>query len=77
MSVEEMKYHKWEHSLLLLSSVDSLKSLPYRIDTVCEGHSLSVWHYCMDRDGHYINYKPNLSKEDLKLMLSNVAIITI
>lgn len=73
MSVEEMKHHKWEHSLLSPRSVDFLKSLPYRIDTVCEGHTLSVLHYCMDRDGHYINYKPNPSEEDLKQMFSNVA----
>lgn len=47
MSLEEMKHHKWEHSLLLPSSVDFLKSMPYRIDTVCEGHSclfcIIVW----------------------------------
>ena len=63
MSFEEMKHHKWEHSLLSPSSVDFLKSLPYRIDTVCEGQSLSVLHYCMDRDGHYIHYKPNPSEK--------------
>ena len=73
MSLEEMKHHKWEHSLLLPSSVDFLKSLPYRIDTVCEGHTLSVLHYSMDRDGHYINYKQNPSEKDLKQMYSNVA----
>ena len=73
MSFEEMKHHKWEHSLLSPSSVDFLKSLPYRTDTVCEGHSLSVLHYCMDRDGHYIHYKPNPSEKDLKQMFSNVA----
>lgn len=47
MSFEEMKHHKWEHSLLSPSSVDFLKSMPYRIDTVCEGHSclfcIIVW----------------------------------
>ena len=47
MSVEEMKHDKWEHSLLSPSSVDFLKSMPYRIDTVCEGHSclfcIIVW----------------------------------
>lgn len=59
--------------MLSQNSVDFLKSLPYRIDTVCEGHTVSVLHYCMDRDGHYINYKPNPSEEDLKLMFSNVA----
>ena len=73
MSVEEMKHHKWEYSLLSLGSVDFLKSLPYRIDTVCEGHTVSVLHYCMDRDGHYINYRPNPSEDDLKRMFSNVA----
>ena len=73
MSVEEMKHHKWEYSLLSLGSVDFLKSLPYRIDTVCEGHTVSVLHYCMDRDGDYINYRPNPSEDDLKRMFSNVA----
>jgi len=72
MSFEEMKHHKWEHSLLSPSSVDFLKSLPYRTDTVCEGHSLSVLHYCMDRDGHYVHYKPNPSEKDLKQMFSHV-----
>lgn len=72
MGIEEMKHHKWEHSLLSAKSVDFLKKLPYRIDDVYEGYKLSIMHHCMDRDGHYINYKTNPTEEDLKKMFADV-----
>ena len=72
MGFEEMKHHKWEHSLLSAESIAFLKSLPYKTDITCEGFSISIMHTCMDRDGHYINYKPNPSADDLNKMFSNV-----
>lgn len=72
MDVEEMKHHKWEHSLLSMESVDFLKKLPNRIDDVCEGYNLSIMHYCMDDEGHYINYIANPSEEELKMMFEDV-----
>lgn len=71
MSIEEMKHHKWEHSLLSMKSVDFLKSLPYRAEISYEGFSITIMHYCMDYDGHYINYK-NPSESDLKKMFADV-----
>ncbi len=72
MGIEEVKHHKWEHSLLSKESVDFLEKLPYRKDVEYEGYKLSVMHHCMDYDGHYINYKTNPSEDDLKKMFYNV-----
>ena len=72
MGFEEMKHHKWEHHLLSAESIYFLKSLPYKTDIACEGFNISVMHTCMDRDGHYINYKPNPSADDLNKMFANV-----
>lgn len=72
MGYEEMKHHKWEHSLLSKESVDFLRNLPYRVNIKSEGYTLSVLHYCMDYDGHYINGKMNPDENDLKKMFSNV-----
>lgn len=72
MSFEEMKHHKWEHSLLSTKSVAFLKNLPYKTDIIYEGFNISVMHYCMDRDGHYVNYKAHPSKKDLKKMFADV-----
>ena len=41
MGLEEMKHHKWEHSLLSTESVAFLKSLPYKIEVAYEGFSIS------------------------------------
>lgn len=49
-----------------------LEKLPYRIDVEYEGYILSVIHYCMDYEGHYINYKTNPSEEDLKKMFAGI-----
>lgn len=72
MSFEEMKHHKWEHHLLSEESIAFLESLPYKQDIICEGFNISIMHYCMDSDGHYINYKRNPSKKDLQKMFINV-----
>lgn len=72
MEIGEMNHHKWEHSLLSAESVDFLRKLPYRVDVECDGYNLSIMHYCMDYDGHYINYKANPSKEDLKNMFADI-----
>ena len=72
MGYEEMRHHQWEHSLLSKDSVDFLKKLPYQLSFVCEGYTLSVMHYSMDNDGHYINGKLNPTKRDLKKMFSNI-----
>lgn len=72
MGLEEMKHHKWEHGLLSTQSVDFLRQLPYRVNVEYEGYSLSVMHYCMDYDGHYINYKANPSAEDLEKMFDGI-----
>ena len=72
MGFEEMKHHKWEHSLLSAESIAFLESLPYETDIACEGFNISVMHTYMDRDGHYINYKPNPSADDLNKMFADV-----
>lgn len=71
MGFEEMKHHKWEHRLLSTDSVDFLRKLPYQADVEYDGCKLSVMHYCMDREGHYINCRAN-SEEDLKKMFDGV-----
>lgn len=74
MSIEEMKHHKWEHSLLSKESIDFLQGLPYRFDTVIDGYTLSVMHYCMDDDNHYnyTEYNVNPTENDLNRMFNNV-----
>ncbi len=72
MGIEEMKHHKWEHSLLAAESVDFLKGLPYRVDVDYEGQKISVMHFCMDYEGHYVRYKRNPSETDLKNMFTDV-----
>ena len=72
MGFEEMKHHKWEHSLLSAESVAFLESLPYKADITYEGFNIAVMHYCMDSDGHYINYKVDSSADDLDEMFADV-----
>lgn len=72
MGYEEMNHHKWEHSLLSKESVEFLANLPYQANMECNGVALSVMHYCMDCDGHYINGKKNPTVNDLNKMFSNV-----
>lgn len=72
MGFEEMEHHKWEHHLLSAESVAFLESLPYKIDITYEGFNVSIMHYCMDRNGHYIYYKTNPSKDDLNKMFADV-----
>ncbi|MCH5318070.1 MAG: metallophosphoesterase family protein [Eubacterium sp.] len=72
MGFEEMKHHKWEHSLLSAGSIVFLKGLPYKTDITCEGFNVSVMHSCMDTDGHYISYKMNPSADDLNKMFADV-----
>ena len=71
MGFEEMKHHKWEHSLLSAESIAFLEGLPYRADITCEDVNISVIHYCMKSDGHYI-YKANPTKDDLNAMFADV-----
>ena len=73
MDFGEMKHHKWEHSLLSMQSIDFLRKLPYQVNVEYEGYCLSIMHYCMDYEGHYINYKTNPSEEDLKRMFSGIS----
>jgi len=74
MTLEEMKHHKWEHHLLSAESVAFLESLPYKADIIYEGFNISVLHYCMDSDRHYIHYKykTNPSEKDLKEMFTDI-----
>lgn len=72
MEPEEVRHHRWEHSLLSAESVDFLRSLPYKAELDCEGLRVSVLHYCMDRNGHYVRYTPNPSEDELKSMFSGV-----
>ncbi len=72
MGYEEMKHHKWEHSLLSKESVDFLRHLPYQLSFECEGYTLFVTHYCMDSNSHYINGKKNPSVDDLDEMFAGV-----
>ena len=72
MGFEEMKHHKWEHSLLSAESIAFLEALPYKTESTCEGFNVSVMHFCMDSDGHYIHYKMNPSADDLDKMFANV-----
>lgn len=59
MSRGEMEHHKWEHQCLSRSSIDFLKSLPYRADFCEFGKKFSVMHYCMNQKNQYVNYTPN------------------
>ena len=72
MDLGEIQHHKWEHRLLSPESVDFLRKLPYQVNVEYEGHHLTVMHYCMDYDGHYINYKANPSEDDLKNMFAGI-----
>ena len=72
MSLEEIAHHKWEHGLLSEESIAFLRKLPNQVNVEYEGCRLSVMHYCMDNEGHYINYKANPSEEDLKKMFDGV-----
>lgn len=72
MGYEEMNHHKWEHSLLSKNSIAFLKSLPYRTDIKIEDRKISILHYCMDHNGHYINFKTNPSENELKRMFQNI-----
>lgn len=72
MDWEEMKHHRWEHSLLSDESVAYLKALPYRAEMTCDGFRITVMHYCMDRDGHYVHYTPEPSEADLEKMFAGV-----
>lgn len=72
MGYEEMKHHKWEHGLLSEKSIAFLKSLPYKTDFDLENKKISVLHYCMDHNGHYINFKTNPSENELKRMFQNI-----
>lgn len=72
MGFEEMRHHKWEHSLLSEKSISFLKKLPYRVDVAYEGFNISVMHYCMDNERNYINYKMNPSESELKNMFADV-----
>lgn len=69
MSFEEMKHHKWEHHLLSEESIAFLKDLPYKTDIIYEAFHISIMHYCMDSDGHYIHDKANPSEDDLKKII--------
>lgn len=72
MSLNEMEHHKWEHGLLSEESIDFLRSLPKRIDFICEGLSISVMHSCLDQNGHYSKSKTNPNEQDLMNMFADV-----
>ncbi len=72
MSLDEMKHHRWEHSLLSEGSVAFLRSLPKRIDFISEGLSISVMHSCMDENGHYSKARKNPTESDLTAMFADV-----
>ncbi len=73
MSLEEMEHHTWEHRLLSGNSIEFLQKLPYRADMECEGFRISIMHYCMDYDGHYINFISNPSGLDLQKMFADIS----
>jgi len=73
MGLEEMKHHKWEHSLLSAKAVDFLRSLPYRVDVTYEEKRISIMHFCMDYEGHYVRHKRNPSGSDLQNMFADVS----
>lgn len=72
MGFEEMKHHKWEHSMLSFESIAFLEKLPSRADIAYEGFRISVMHYWMDSERNYINYKMNPTAKDLNNMFSDV-----
>ncbi|MGN0504925.1 MAG: metallophosphoesterase family protein [Lachnospiraceae bacterium] len=72
MDKEEMLHHKWEHSMLSAESVGFLKKLTYVQELFIEGHKISILHYCMDRAGHYVNYTPNPSGNELSTMFADI-----
>lgn len=58
--------------MLSPESVNFLRKLPYQVNVEYEGYRLSIVHYCMDYDGHYINYTQNPSEANLKNMFENL-----
>ncbi len=72
MGYEEMKHHKWVHSLLSDESISFLEKLPYQMSVACDGVTLSVMHYCMQSDGNYIYGKKNPETADLDMMFSGI-----
>lgn len=72
MDQNEMDQHKWEHARLSQDSIAFINGLPKRLDFNIEGFHITLLHYCMNEEGHYIRFKKNPSPEDLKEMFSDV-----
>lgn len=72
MGYGEIEYHKWEHEKLSEESIKFIKELPYeRILEIC-GKTIYICHYSINNENKYVNYKPNPSLEDLKIMFKNI-----
>ena len=70
MGEGEMGMHRWEHARLSVSSVQFLRSLPYRADIDFGGLHIAVMHYCMDDANRYVNYTPDPSPDNLLRMFA-------
>lgn len=72
MDYTEMQHHCWEHRQLSETTAAFLKSLPLRRNLCVYGKTIAVMHYCMDKNGQYINYTPHPSPEQLAEMFSDI-----
>jgi len=66
MGEEEMKHHKWEHSLLSYNSKKFIKNLKYEERLFINNKRIYVSHYAIDKNNRYFNNGiRNPSLEDL------------
>ena len=72
MSFGEIEHHKWEHQQLSSESIAFLSGLPYQINTIFDGLSVSVLHSCMDRAGHFSGSVRDPSESDLRNMFADI-----
>ncbi len=67
----EKLHHLWNRSLLSVTSINFLKSLPQRVDLTIDGRTISVLHYSVDSENRY-RFVKNPTKNDLEELFSEV-----
>jgi len=72
MDYRETLHHKWEHDRLSESSIAFLKALPKQTKISVGKYDLTVMHYCMNDEGHYVNFIPNPSEHDVVNMMADI-----
>jgi putative phosphoesterase len=68
----EMEHHKWEHEKFSDESIRFIKTLPYTKTLKICGKTIYISHYSMNEVNKCVNYIPNPSLNDLKIMFSNI-----